>query len=184
MNTRVIECPECDGVMKSTWSDGKTRIHAMECRRCDHRLDAHQGETKYLELRHADLFGILDATEMDFSKFYSEALILKVESTNKAFTPEDSSWKVVSVSRTHEGDEYVVSAYSERQTDGHGVGPGGELPHGQPDVSWSAGRVYVNNSEIHLVPYNDGHSALYFTWARDIEIENMDHPNEIIRISL
>lgn len=167
--TRVKDCPECAGVMKKVWGDMKTRNTALRCLRCENELTVHEKRTTYLELQHADVFSELD-TEMDFEAFMSAAEDLDLQSTNEALTPE-TVWPCTQIALT-EGGSYRISCYESRADRGRGVGSDEKLPYGQSAVAAVVDRVYVQNSELEMVPINDGSAWVYFHQVRDIELED------------
>lgn len=183
--TRVKECDSCGHVMKSVWSDGKTRIHAMECQSCGDRTDVHKNQTKYLEVRHADVFEEVDLDAIEsFEAFMEEAKRIRRESTNEAFA-EPISWAAVKVT-SNSGGSYTVSGYEDYASGDEGVGEKGNLPYGRPDVSWSTGLVLVGDSKLEMVDVNDGSAWTYFTRVTDVEIEEPDRADieDRVRISV
>ena len=171
-HTRVKECDECGGVMRSVWSDGKTRTHKLNCVRCDYSTDDHQRNTRYVEVRHANPWEDLDI-QQDFEDFMAAVETLKRESTDEAFerTVETTSWAWVQVSRNRDGS-YTVAAYGDRPDEGEGRGDDGDLPYGQPDVSWTAEAVYVGNHQLEIVPLNGGTGHTYLSHVWDVDIKD------------
>lgn len=171
VGNRIKECTECGGVMKSVWSDGKTRTHAMRCLRCDHERDLHQNRTTYIEVRHADLFDSLDV-ELDYDEFVAAADDLRLKSTQEAFHSEDL-WQAVKV-RLNDDGKYTVAAYRNIVDPGTGIGPNGMMPHGQPDVAWTTDAVYLDGSKIRIAPMNGGTAYTYFCDISEVKIDAAD----------
>lgn len=179
LRKRTSECPECGGVMKSVWHDGKTRIHALRCIACGHETERHQNQTDYIELRHFNnsIEDVLGGGKENYSTFLEAAKELNRETTDEAFTPR-VAWAAVRVKRAPNGD-YVAAAYNDLPEEGEGAGPDQDLPYGQPDVSWSAKAVVVYDAPLKMVDVNDGSAWVYLEHVRDIDIENQGN---LIRI--
>lgn len=166
--TRIAECEFCGGVMKSVWSDGKTRIHSMKCLDCGEKSEMYKRDLKYIEARHFDPFEELD-TRVEYDTFVTDFERARRDATNEAFS-EPATWRAVKVTLTDDGD-YTVAAYEEFAEDGEGVGDDEQLPYGSPDVSWAADSVYVGDYEVKMVPVNGGSAWVYFQFVSSISIE-------------
>lgn len=167
---RVTNCPECSGVMRSVWSDGKTRIHAMRCLRCDHEKDLHQRRLDYIECRHGDPLADLD-TEADWSKFMDNFEEYRLERTVEAFqNPPEANWSAVQIRNNDSG--YTVAAYAALKEPGDGIGDEERMPYGTPDVSWTADRVYVNDSKVVIEDVNQGTAYVYLTFVHTIDLQD------------
>jgi len=164
MKTHIRQCDDCGGVMTSVWSDGKTRIHKLDCRRCDATTEEHQSKLGYIECRHGDPEGDLD-WHQDYGSFRERFREYRRKATNTAFSA-GSPWPAVQVYRS--GDAYIVAVYEDKD----------DTVRGHPEVSWGSETVMVNDSEFHLPSEAGSYEGPIFAVARVQIIE----PSGTIRI--